>query len=100
MTVTACVALSGGTPLSVKTMRMALVLGPCATVGVHMKMPRLVSMLAPGGGARSDQRRVLAGRSESLPETANARGEPSLTTLVPGAAMTGAVLISLITTVT
>src|SRR5438876_267626 len=49
ITVKLLVALNGGTPLSVTTVVIVLVLGPCVSLGVQWITPKL-SMLAPDGG--------------------------------------------------
>src|SRR5206468_1780599 len=50
ITVKLLVALNGGTPLSVTTVAIVPMLGPCVSLGVQRITPP-VSMLAPDGGA-------------------------------------------------
>ena len=52
VTVKLLVALKGGVPLSVTTVLTVLVLGPCASVGVHVITPAVL-MAAPGGALTS-----------------------------------------------
>src|SRR6266576_2389466 len=68
---TVWVALMGGEPLSVTTMVIALVLGPCASVGIQEKTPCVV-MLAPDGMLPVKvQVSAWFGRSESVAVTVN-----------------------------
>ena len=49
ITVKLLVALKGGDPLSVTTVVIVFVPGPCASLGVQLMTP-LASMVAPAGG--------------------------------------------------
>src|SRR5262249_43560093 len=72
------VALRGGTPSSVTTTVMVLVLGPCASVGVHVIAPDAGLMVIPGGWEFRLKVSTLAGMSESLAEAEAERVVSSL----------------------
>ena len=66
ITVKLFVTLKDGTPSSVTLTAMTFVLGPCASVGVHVKTPRTGSMLAPVGAETKLKVSMLAGANWEL----------------------------------
>ena len=60
------VLLRAGSPSSVARTEIVLVLGPCASAGVHVSTPVLGSTLTPDGPFTSAKVNALAGKSESL----------------------------------
>src|SRR5438094_71980 len=65
-TVNVSVSLSGGEPLSVTFTAITLVLGPWASVGVHVSTPVEASSITPGGAEARLNVRVLVGTSGSV----------------------------------
>src|ERR1051326_1268790 len=63
VTVNVLVSLSGGEPLSTTRTVNVFVLGPCASVGVHVITPE-GEMAAPVGAESKEYVSVFAGRSE------------------------------------
>ena len=91
MTVTenVLVSLNAGEPLSVTRTVMLVIIGPCASVGVHEKIPLEAPMLAPLGapGSRENDR---AFPSESVADAVKDKRVPSLITWFEIAVRTGA----------
>src|ERR1051325_4813172 len=88
-------APSCGVPSSFTRTVTRLSLGPCASVGVQVKTPVVVLMLAPVGAPGSSENvRLWAGRFASVAEAVNVSVEPSATDLLPIAARTGATFTS------
>ena len=86
-------ALRAGNPLSVTRIVTELTLGPCASVGVHVKTPVPGSIPAPTGAPASRLKlKVCAGESESVAAARKLSSAPSLMVLLPMAANTGGVL--------
>src|SRR6267142_6244133 len=65
VTVNVFVSLKAGEPLSTTRTVNVFVLGPCASVGVHVITPD-EDMAAPVGAERNEKVRVLAGKSTSV----------------------------------
>src|ERR1041384_6855142 len=66
MMVNRWVALKLGLPLSNTRTRILLLLGPCASVGVQLKMPVAESTVAPLGAETIAYVRMFAGKSTSV----------------------------------
>src|SRR5437867_4492279 len=95
-TVNVFASLNAGEPLSVTRTVTALVLGPCASVGVQVNTPLVALMLAPAGAPGSRLKvKVLA--SASVAVAVNVRSVPSTRVLSPIGESTGAVLTSFTT---
>src|SRR5262245_57479337 len=92
------VALKGGTPLSVTTVVIVFVLGPCASVGVQVRTP-VVSMVAPPGGLCRRYFSLLAGISESVARFVTISDVSSEMVWLLCAGRTGALFTSVTTTV-
>ena len=60
------VTLNVGEPLSVTLTLTVFVLGPCASLGVHVITPLLAPIVIPLGALTSAKVNVFAGISESL----------------------------------
>src|SRR5437899_1271467 len=89
-----------GEPLSVTRTVTVLVLGPCASVGVHVKTPLLELIVAPVGAPASKEKvKICAGMSGSVALAAKVRRVFSFTDCDPIGASTGALLTSLTTIV-
>src|SRR5881394_1487746 len=95
MTVKLLVALRAGTPLSVTFTVIRLVLGPCASVGVQVNTPVLVSMVIPAGEDTRLNADVLAGMSLSAAELVTTNEVNSLIVWFGGTVNTGALFTSL-----
>src|SRR6266436_10176555 len=65
VTVNVLVSLKGGEPLSTTRIVNVFVLGPCASVGVHVITPA-AEMAAPVGAERNEYVSMFAGRSASV----------------------------------
>src|SRR4026209_881728 len=88
-------ALAAGEPLSVTRTTIEFVLGPCASVGVHVKTPDPGLMTAPvGAPGSSEYVKVCAGTSASDALAVNVRSDPSTIVLLPMGASTGVLLVS------
>src|ERR1017187_5295705 len=85
ITVKFCVALIMGVPLSETCTAMPLVIGDCAIVGRHEKIPLLELIRAPAGGASNCQVNVCAGRSGSLATFVTIKVWPASELKFPGA---------------
>jgi hypothetical protein len=66
VTVKLCVALRLGVPLSETRNVMVFVLGPCASVGVHVSTPLAGSRFTPLGADTNAKVKVWAGTSLSV----------------------------------
>ena len=60
------VTLNGGTPLSVTAIVTVLVPGPCASLGVQVKIPDAPPIAVPAGALSSENVSGCVGTSESL----------------------------------
>src|SRR5437899_8032697 len=93
-------ALRVGEPLSVTRTVMEFVLGPCASVGVHVKTPVDGLMAAPGGTPASKLKvRDCVGISGSEADAVNVSSVPSFTVRLPILERTGGLFTSVTTTV-
>src|SRR5438093_1012151 len=99
-TVNVFASLNAGEPLSVTRTVTALVLGPCASVGVQVNTPLVALMLAPAGAPGSRLKvRVLAGRSGSVAVFVTTNVLSSLIIWSAGTVSSGARFTSVTTTV-
>src|SRR5262245_58831759 len=89
-TVKLFVSLKFGTPLSVTRAVTVLVLGPWASVGVHVKTPLTGLMAAPAGGSSRLNVSVSPGPSGSVAVRVRVRVVPSFTVWFGMVASTGA----------
>src|SRR5881397_4209753 len=98
-TVKLLVSLDGGAPLSITRTVIRLVLGPWASVGVHVSTPLLGFKFTPAGADTRLKVNVLAGRSASLAVFVTVSVLSSATVRSVGTVSTGALLASVTTTV-
>src|SRR5262245_9290436 len=89
-TVKLLVSLKGGAPLSVTRTMITFVLGPCASVGAHVKTPVTGLMAAPAGGLSRLRVSASAEPSGSVALIITLNTVPSLTVWLGIAASTGA----------
>src|SRR5258706_1179383 len=71
ITVKRCVALKLGDPLSKTRTRMLLLLGPCASLGLQVKMPLAAFTVAPAGADTIWEVSILGGTSASVADVVN-----------------------------
>src|SRR5439155_7519578 len=92
-TVKLLVALSGGAPLSVTLMVIGFVLGPCASVGVQVKIP-LVGLTVAPAGAPGSRLNVSVSPFGSVALLVNVSVDSSLIVLLDTEARTGGLLVA------
>src|SRR5437773_1548179 len=97
-TVKLLVSLDSGTPLSVTFTIIRLVLGPWASVGVHVNTPLLGSRFTPLGAETKLKVNAFAGRSASLAMFVTVSVLSSGTVRSVGTVSSGALFASLTTT--
>src|SRR5206468_2464440 len=98
-TVNVSVSLSGGEPLSVTVTAITLVLGPWASVGVHVSTPVDASSITPGGAEARLKVSVSAGTSGSIALFVTVSVVSSLTVWSGGVIKMGAPFTSFTATV-
>src|SRR5262245_10809538 len=99
MTVSVCVVVRLGEPLSVTRTRMLFVLGPCASFGLQLKTPVFGSIAAFAGAPDREKVTCWAGRSESDAATVKFTDPFSGTVLEANAGTSGGLFTLLTVTV-